>query len=297
MWAMILQLRSFQAVTQEGSLHRAAKRLNVSQSALSRQMQALEHEVGGKLLERTSTGVRLTNGGHTLAAKAGAFLASYDAGMRAVRRVVRGESEQLRIGYVGSLAHDYLNPALAVLRRTHASTKLRLLDISPGEQITALRRGEIDVALTDQAGDLFSLDFFTRRLATVPSVVILSADHSLASRKQVRLADLKDETFVNGHESEMPGYNRRVSQLCRKLGKFRAKFVGQPHSLAEALELVKNDHAVWLMPDFMRHRARRGVSMVPVADPKATWDLFVVWQRGKTAEPLRTLLKALPIPP
>ncbi|MDQ8209783.1 LysR family transcriptional regulator, partial [Coraliomargarita sp. SDUM461003] len=60
---MIPQLRSFLAVLEEGSLHRAADRLNISQSALSRQMQALEHEVGGALLNRSSTGVQATPGG------------------------------------------------------------------------------------------------------------------------------------------------------------------------------------------------------------------------------------------
>src|SRR3954464_7356717 len=97
---MIMQLRSFLAVIEEGSLHRAATRLNVSQSALSRQMQALEHEFGGKLLERSSTGVRPTSGGHALAAKMGTLLASYDSAKLEVRRLVRGESEQLRIGYL-----------------------------------------------------------------------------------------------------------------------------------------------------------------------------------------------------
>src|SRR5216684_2400955 len=121
---VILQLRSFLVVIEEGSLHRAATRLNLSQSALSRQMQALEHELGGKLLERSSTGVRPTNGGHALAAKMGAFLTSYDAALLEVRRLVRGEGEQLRIGYVGSAAHDYLNPALTHLRQTHPSAKV-----------------------------------------------------------------------------------------------------------------------------------------------------------------------------
>jgi DNA-binding transcriptional LysR family regulator len=99
---MLLYLRSFITVVEEGSLHRAAERLHLSQSTLSRQMQALEAELGGQLLERTSTGVRPTNGGHALAAKAGALLASYEGTIVEARRLLRGESEQLRIGYVGS---------------------------------------------------------------------------------------------------------------------------------------------------------------------------------------------------
>jgi len=289
---MLLQLRSFITVVEEGSLHRTAERLHLSQSTLSRQMQALEAELGGQLLERTSTGVRPTNGGHALVAKAGALLASFEGTMVEVRRLLRGESDQLRIGYIGSAARDYLHPALARLRQTHPQTMLQLLDLSPGEQITALRRGEIDVALTDQGAELLSLDFFTRKLATVSSVVILPTSHPLALQKAVRIAQLKNETFVNGLDSDMPGYNRRIIQCCQRLGKFRPKFIGHPDSLAEGLDLVANDDAILLLPQFVRHRARPGVTMRPVADREATWDIVVAWQRGRRTVALQALLDA-----
>ena len=109
---MILQLRSFLVVIEEGSLHLAAKRLNLSQSALSRQMQALEYELGGKLLERSSTGVRPTVGGHALTAKVRMLLGSYDSAMLEVRRLVRGQSEEIRIGYLASVFEEYLQPAI-----------------------------------------------------------------------------------------------------------------------------------------------------------------------------------------
>ena len=290
---MLTQLRSFLAVIEEGSLHRAAARLRLSQSALSRQMQALEHELGGLLLERTSTGVKPTNGGYALAAKVGALLGGYDATMVEVRRLLRGEGEHLRIGSIGSATAQYLGPALAALRRTHPKTKVKLLDLSPGEQINALRRGDLDLALTDQGGDLLTRDFYTRKLATVPTLAILPAGHSLASRKMVWLAELKNETFIAGLDSEMPGYNRRLTQLCRKCGKFRPKFVGQLQGLAEGMALVADDDLVLLLPAFVRHRATPSVAMIPVADAEATWDMLLVWQRGQTAGPLRALLDAL----
>ena len=65
-------------MVEEGSLHRAATRLHISQPALSHQMQALEHELGGRLLERLATGVSPTAGGQALAKTMGAVLASYD---------------------------------------------------------------------------------------------------------------------------------------------------------------------------------------------------------------------------
>src|SRR5882672_12323814 len=96
------KLRLFLVVLEEGSLRRAAERLRISQSAITRQLQSLEHELGGRVLERTSSGVRPTSGGHALAEKAKALLADYDSTMAEVRRLVRGEGERLRIGYDAS---------------------------------------------------------------------------------------------------------------------------------------------------------------------------------------------------
>ena len=99
---MLEKLRLFLVVLEEGSLRRAADRLRISQSAITRQMQSLELDLGGRVLERTSAGVRPTNGGHALAGRAKTLLADYDSTMAEVRRLNRGESERLRIGYIAS---------------------------------------------------------------------------------------------------------------------------------------------------------------------------------------------------
>jgi hypothetical protein len=64
-------------------------------------------------------------------------------------------------------------------------------------------------------------------------------------------------------------------------------------SLAEGLSLSANEEAISLNPIFITHLRIPNVIMVPIVDTGATWDLFVVWQRGKTAAPLRALLVAL----
>src|SRR5262245_17247266 len=290
--AVLAKLRLFLTVVEEGSLRRAAERLRISQSAITRQLQALEQDLGGRILERTSAGVRPTSGGHALAEKAGTLLAQYDSTMAEVRRLVRGESDRLRIGYVASAVQEYLGPALAALRLAHPKVRVKMLDLTPGEQITALRRGEIDLALTHHGTDLLSRDFYTRKLASVPSLVVLPANHSLASKKQVSISQLKNEAFLGGPDTDVPGYNQKIIQFCREFGKFRPRFVtiGQPTSLAEGVTLSANEDAVSLHPAFISHLRIPNVIMVPIAEPGATWDLFVVWQRGKTAGPLRALL-------
>src|SRR5438477_6144953 len=147
------KLRLFLVVLEEASLRRAAERLHISQSAITRRLQLLEHDLGGRVLERTAAGVRPTTGGHALAEKAKTLLADYDSTMAEVRRLVRGESERLRIGYVASAVQEYLGPALAVLRRAYPKLRVKMLDQTRAETRIALRRGELDLALTRHGWD------------------------------------------------------------------------------------------------------------------------------------------------
>jgi DNA-binding transcriptional LysR family regulator len=292
---MIEKLRLFLVTLEEGSLRRAAARLHISQSAITRQIQLLEHDLGGRVLERASAGVRPTSGGHTLAQRAKALLKDYDSVMAEVRCVVRGESDRLRIGYVASAAQEYLEPALTSLRRTHPKLKVKMLDQTPGEMIIALRRGEIDLALTSSGVDLLSRDFYTHKLASVPSLVALPVDHPLASQKQISISRLKTESFVQGSDSAVPGYNQRILHFCRRFGRFRPRFVsiGEPGNLSEALVMAANEGAISLHPNYVSHLRVPNVVMIPIADKEATWDVSVVWQRGKVSGPLRALLRNL----
>ena len=292
---MLEKIRLFLVVLEEGSLRRAADRLRISQSAITRQMQSLELDLGGRVLERTSAGVRPTNGGHALAERAKTLLADYDSTMAEVRRLVRGDSERLRIGYIASAVQEYLGPALAVLRRAYPRLKVKMLDQAPGETIIALRQGKIDFALTLLGVDLLSRDFHIRKLATVRSLVALPVSHRFATERQVSLSQLKGETFVRGPDDVVPGYTQRIIRFCRKYGGFRPRLVSidVAFCLAESLAVAANEDAISIQPAFISHLNVPNVVMVPIADAGATWDLFVVWQRGEIASPLRTLLSEL----
>src|SRR5882762_8821181 len=254
---MLEKLRLFLVVLEEGSLRRAADRLRISQSAITRQMQSLELDLGGRVLERTSAGVRPTNGGHALAERA--------------------------------------KTALAVLRRAYPRLKVKMLDQTPGEMIIALRQGKIDLALTLHGIDLLSRDFYARKLATVRSLVALPVSHRFATERQVSFSELKGETFVRGSDDVVPGYTQRIIQFCRKYGGFRPRLgtIDRADGLVETLALAANEEAISIQPAFISHLNVPNVVMVPIADAGATWDLFVVWQRGKIAGPLRTLLSEL----
>jgi DNA-binding transcriptional LysR family regulator len=286
-------LRSFFAIIEHGSLNKAAERMRVSQSTLTRQMHALENDIGGRLFERGTTGVALTASGHALADGIRPVLADFDSVFAGVRTLAHGKSKQLRVGYLASAAADYLHPALTALRRAHPEVKVKLHDLSPGEQIRALRKGELDVALIGNVGTFLSREFFVRRIAWLPLMVVLPETHPLATKASLQIADLKRESFIGAPERDMPGHNRWIIQLCKRAG-FRPRFLLDAESLTEGLAAVVMEGAVSLLPEYTKRAAVPGVVFRPVRDATAKWDLIVAWQRGKVSPPVRVLVDALP---
>jgi len=289
---MLDRIRSLLAVAEEGSLNRAAVRLRLSQPALSRQMQALEHELGGALLERHSAGVRLTHLGNEAVRLLGPLAAAVESACAQIRQQARGHRAELRVGYLGSAARRYLTPALVRLREREPGVRVRLEDQSPGEQIAALRAGQIDVGLIGQEGRALSREFYTRKFDTLRLVAALPTRHALARRRSIPLAALRGEVFVGALDREVPGRNRWIQDLCRKAG-FRTRFVADGGSITETFALIAAEGAVTLLPDYFAREERPGVALVPVADAWAVWDFLVVWQRGALAPALRALVEAL----
>lgn len=285
-------LRSFIAVVEAGSLNKAAEQMRVSQSTLTRQMQGLEQEIGGKVFERSQSGVALTAAGHTLFDGVQPLIAKFDAATTAARKRAKGQSASLRIGYLISSAAEYLNPALRQVRAIHPEVKVKLVDMSPAEQIAALRRGELDVAVVGNADASLAKEFFVKRVASLPVVVAMAEKHPLSERDAIALADLRAEIFVGAKEEDVPGHNQWMIQLCRH-ARFRPRIVENADSLSHSMSLVVSENAVTLLPAIAAKMESPGVICRPIGDRVAKWNLLVAWQRGKPPESVLTLVAAL----
>ncbi|MEU1628616.1 LysR family transcriptional regulator [Streptomyces sp. NPDC020096] len=139
------ELRAFVAVVEEGGLSAAARRLHVSQPALSQTVSGLERQLGMKLLVRSSTGVRATEEGTALLGEARAVLARHDQALRVMARYAGPGGGALRIGIPLELPPGLLDPALAELAQAHPDTQVQARHLSTAEQLAALQAGELDV--------------------------------------------------------------------------------------------------------------------------------------------------------
>ena len=285
-------LRSFFAIAEFGSMSKAAEQLHVSQSTLTRQVQSLETEIGGQLLERGHSGVALTAAGHALLEGMRPVVAKADIVLSEARKLARGLSASVRIGYITSAAGEYLNPALAKLRRSHPETKVHLVDLSPGQQIAALRRGELDVVVLGNINAAIAREFFVRRIATFAVVVGLPETHALGEGDGIALADLRREMFVGANSEDVPGFNNWMIQICRRAG-FRPRIVENADSLTHTLSLLVAENAVTLLPALVERFKVPGVIFRPLRGASVKWDLQVAWHRGKITGPVRELVNLL----
>ncbi len=289
---MIDRIRALLTVIDEGSVNRAAVRLRITQPALSRQMKLLESELGGKLLERETSGVTPTGLGHALVKGMLPVIECYEAVLADVRRQARGLRSELRVGFLISAAQPILSPAMDRLRETHPELKPRLHDMSPREQIDALAAGEIDVALIGQEGAVAAREFHSMKLCSLGVCAVLPADDPLADRDGISIKNLTGRDFIGLDEEQMPGRNRWITALCRKAG-FKPRFIEIRDGITHVLSAVASGSAVTLMPDYFMATTHPGVRFVRVSDTGAVWDFIVLWQKGKVSPATKALIDAL----
>jgi DNA-binding transcriptional LysR family regulator len=197
------QLRYFVAVAEEGNISRAAKRIFLTQPALSRQIKALETEIGQCLLERMAHSIRLTPAGVALLHEARGLLQHADLMLSRIRAAGRGV--RLRVGYAPSLAAGMLSVTVANFTQTHPNAKIELFDLSTTEMLSGLENDSLDVALGvgTRRG--------TRGVTWTPLVraswkLAVSESHPLARRTRVTPAEVAAAPLLVFCQRDYPEY-------------------------------------------------------------------------------------------
>ncbi|MBB1158803.1 LysR substrate-binding domain-containing protein [Amycolatopsis dendrobii] len=210
------QLEYLVTVVDTGSFTRAAEQLHVTQPALSHQMRALEHSVGGPLLERLPRSVRLTPMGRAMLPHARAALADAERARCAARQASGQVAGELLIATVYSVSLGVLPPALRVWRRERPDVDVRLFEYRHADELRdAMLAGEADLAIGPRP------DGWTgpvRKLGTEEFVVVLPADGATESTSDstVDLAELAGCAWV--HYAPGHGLAELLDAACAEAG-------------------------------------------------------------------------------
>lgn len=229
------QLKHFLAVGETGSITAAAKKLRLTQPALSRQIKALEEELGTALLERGAHSIQLTPAGELLLAESRKLVKFSDAMIEKVRAAAAGEP--LRVGYAPSLSDAFLSLAIERFTQFHPRVRVSLYDWSSAEMRTGLEDGKLDLII---AGPCSGVQEPVRwiPLRDYGWQLVMHANHPLGKKKRISAGDLDGERLLLYDREHYPDYWDRVTRFFRD-NRLQAKIAGEfdgVNSLIAALE-------------------------------------------------------------
>jgi DNA-binding transcriptional LysR family regulator len=202
----VRRLRVLREVAARGSFSAAADALTYTQSAVSQQIAALEREAGAVLVERGARGVRLTDAGRALVEHADVILARLADAETELEAIAGLRGGRLRLAAFPSAGATIMPEAIARFRQRHPAVELTLEPAEPEPSLAKLRAGEIDVALDITAGFRPPGDDGIDRLRLLddPMYVALPVGHPLASKPNLTLEELADESWILGTPGSCP---------------------------------------------------------------------------------------------
>lgn len=285
------QLRYFVTVAEELHFGRAAGRLSMTQPPLSQQIQALEEEIGARLLERTNRRVELTEAGRRFLDEARQVLAQVDKAVQIARRAHRGELGELKVGFTSSSPFTSTIPrSIHAFRQAYPDVHLELTEGSSVETVRALQEDRVQVGVIrplNLPDNLLAVELFRE-----PLVAVLRADHPLAagSEEGIHFTALAEEPFVFFPRTFGTGLYDQMLALARDAG-FTPRVSQEASEAMTIIGLVSAGLGVSVLPASFRRTRVDGVVYRTLLDPGATTAVWLVRRRDERSPLARSFIE------
>ncbi|SFD71444.1 DNA-binding transcriptional regulator, LysR family [Pseudomonas citronellolis] len=290
------QLRSFVEVVRQGSFTQAAQRLHASQSAISKQVAQLEQSLQVQLLERSGPHVRLTAAGEVALRRAEDMLRLRRELLIELDDLSQMRRGELRLGLPLLGADALFAWRFAEYRKRYPHIQVHLVEGGSKSLEQALHAGELELA-----GALAPNDpaFDWQPFCNEPLDALLPAEHPLAGRESIALAELADTPFLLYQQSFT--LNDRLLRACREAG-FEPREGGRSGQADFLGALVAAGQGVVLLPRAVAQEVERpGVARVLLSEPDLRWDICFIWRRdaylSHAAKAWLALLDEFPLHP
>ncbi|MDN6872001.1 LysR family transcriptional regulator [Pseudomonas citronellolis] len=290
------QLRSFVEVVRQGSFTQAAQRLHASQSAISKQVAQLEQSLQVQLLERSGPHVRLTAAGEVALRRAEDMLRLRRELLIELDDLSQMRRGELRLGLPLLGADALFAWRFAEYRKRYPHIQVHLVEGGSKSLEQALHAGELELA-----GALAPNDpaFDWQPFCNEPLDALLPAEHPLAGRESIALAELADTPFLLYQQSFT--LNDRLLRACRDAG-FEPREGGRSGQADFLGALVAAGQGVVLLPRAVAQEVERpGVARVLLSEPDLRWDICFIWRRdaylSHAAKAWLALLEEFPLHP
>lgn len=206
-------LRYFIVVAEELHFARAAERLHIEQSPLSRAIKDLEYDLGVQLFERTTRSTRLTWAGQVFLDEARRVLSTLEQAVASTKAAATGYRGTLRIALSDGIAQPWLAALLAQCREEEPDVEIRLFEIPLAEQVKGLRGGLYDAGFAHAA--VAGEGIVVQSAWNDPLVIAVPARHPLLAHKRIPLGELIRYPLVLCHPEICEGYYRQIERILR----------------------------------------------------------------------------------
>ena len=186
------QLNAFLAAVETGSIRAAARRLNLSQAALTKALRELEEDLGASLIQRSVRGVQLTESGARLLVRARLITQQAQLARSELQQLQGADEGTVTIGVSPLVALTALPLAVAEFRRTYHKVRLHVVEGLEGIILPGVRQGNLDFGIMIVAGGHLGEDLLLDPWFSAPNAVVLREGHPLAeARTLAELAHLE----------------------------------------------------------------------------------------------------------
>ena len=218
---LLRQIEYFQAVVEQNSFTAAAEQCNISQSAISQQIQTLEAELGVQLLERHRRKFNLTPAGEHFYKRSVVLTADLEQLRRDTLRIARSDGKELNLGYLISYSGEEFNHAIATFSGLHPEVELHVTVGNHEDLFDGLRFGKLDLVLNDQRR-AFSDEYINLILSESKCYVEIASHNPLSHLDGIEIADLKNTPCILIASAEQQDNER---SFYRDVVGFRGEFL------------------------------------------------------------------------
>ncbi|WP_310535038.1 LysR substrate-binding domain-containing protein [Novosphingobium sp.] len=283
------QLRCFVAAAEELHFGRAAQRLNMTQSPLSRQIQLLERILDVTLLERTSRNVALTPSGRVFLIEARRIVRLAESAALSARRVAKGDAGKIAIGFTAVSGYTLVPQIVAHARASLPNIDLELHEMVSGDQTDALLTGLIDIGFVRPP--VVRHEFETALMLNEPLLVALPSGDARQAMSVLALADLDELPLIMYSRAGAGYFHDMLVRLFDEAGVSPqlVQHVTQIHSMlglvrAGLAAAVVPQSAMGLHPDDVQFRQLATMPERPV-------ELHIAWKRDNANPALEAMRK------
>lgn len=270
-------IEAFNVVAVELSFRRAAERLAIDQSALSRRIRQMEDMLGYQLIRRTTREVSLTHAGEIFHERTRLMSAQIAEAVTAAQIAAEGKAGSLRIGYMSFAAIEVMPRIVHEFARRYPDVELDLQYMRTQGQKIELSRNNLDAGF--MLGPFSHPQFDTRLLVDEPPVAILSTDHRLSTRPSVTLEDLARYPMVLGNTAEWDFFRLMVSDMFSGNG-HDLKISYEASNALGILGLVSSGLGVSIYAQSITRFQPRTIMTKPISDCEARISTLLTWNRA-----------------